>query len=142
MFARISALFFLALALVKTLVLRLRSARSLERFTEHYGGEGVVRVSEEEASVLARVGRCTACGRCDAYEGPRVSNSRCGYQGMMVFVLAGTRSLPDYGNTAATICEVPDDAFLVAERECPENVPLLSLARLVRRYSARVQEAR
>lgn len=138
MFARISALFLLALALLKTLVFRLVSSRSLEKFAEHYGSEGIARVSFEEARVLAEVGRCTACGRCDALEGARVGDSRSGYQGMMAFVLAGTRSLPDYGYTAATICEVPEEAFLAAERQCPENVPLLSLARLVRNHAARV----
>lgn len=141
MFARLSALILLALGLVKTLLLRFSVVRSLEQFGEHYGGEGILRVSTEEAKLLSRAGACTACGRCDAFEGTRVAESQRGYRGMMAFVLAGTRSLPDYGYTARTISEVPDDAFVVAARECPENVPLLSLSALVRKHAARSSEA-
>lgn len=138
MFARLSALFLLAFGLLKTLLLRFGTERSLLVFAQHYGSEGISAVTTEEAKQLAQVGRCTACGRCDAFEGNRVANSRSGYRGMMAFVLSGTRSLTDYAHTSATIAEVPDEAFLKAAGECPEGVPLLSLAQLVRKHSARV----
>lgn len=138
MFARVTALFLLALGLLKTLLLRFGPKRSLLLFAQHYGSEGIVVVSPQEAKQLARAGRCTACGRCDAFEGERVANSHGGYRGMMAFVLAGTRSLPDYRHTAATIADVPDEAFLAAERECPEGVPLLGLAQLARKYASRL----
>lgn len=137
MLARLKALILLAIGLVKTLLLRLGPERSLLMFAEHYGGERIFAVSAEEAKQLARAGGCIACGRCDAFEGERVAASRTGYRGMMAFALAGTRSLPDYSHAAATIAEVPDDAFRAGERQCPEGVPLLSLARLVRKHAER-----
>ena len=137
MSARLNALFLLAFALLKTILLRLRPKRSLLMFAQHYGSEGIAAVLPGESKELARAGACIACGRCDAFEGERVANSRTGYRGMMAFALAGTRSLPDYSYTAATIRDVPDDAFQKAERECPEGVPLFSLAELVRKHAAR-----
>jgi hypothetical protein len=138
MFGRFKALFLLAFGLVKTLLQRFGPARSLQVFQEHYGSENIVAVTTEEAKLLSRVIACTACGRCDAFEGQRVATSARGYRGMMAFVLAGTRSLPDYGRTSATIVDVPDEAFVQAEKECPEAVPLLSLAQLVRSHAARL----
>ncbi len=56
----------LALALLRTLLARLWVRRSsLLRFEQHYAAEGIVAVTEDEARVLGRAGRCIACGLCD-----------------------------------------------------------------------------
>lgn len=141
MFARLTALFLLTFGLFKTLLLRFKTERSLLVFAQHYGSEGISAVTTEEAKQLAQAGRCTACGRCDAFEGERVANSQSGYRGMMAFALAGARSLTDYAHTAQTIAEVPDEAFRTAAGQCPESVPLFSLAQLVRKHSARGKAA-
>lgn len=91
--------------------------------------------------MLGRAGRCISCGRCDAGEGTRIAQSGGAYRGMMHFVLAGNRSLPDYDAVSRMIEGVPEDAFLQAESECPANVPLLSLARLVRNHGTRNVDA-
>lgn len=137
MWGRISALFLLALGVIKTLLLRLAGGDSLAGFAERYGSEGILRVTDEEARVLQKAGKCIACGHCDAGEGPRIAQSRVGYRGMMHFALSGARSLPDYDAAALSIGEVPDVAFREAERVCPVDVPLAQLATLVRSHSAR-----
>lgn len=137
MWGRISALFLLALGLIKTLLLRLTAVNSLEGFAERYGSEGILRVTDEEARILRRAGRCVACGLCDAGEGSRIAASQVGYRGMMSFALSGTRSLPDYDAAALSIGEVPVAAFEQAERVCPVDVPLVQLAALVRGHAAR-----
>lgn len=133
MLARLSALFLLAFALVKTLLQRWGNGSSLRRFAEQYGAEGIHSVSRRDARILAEVHRCTACGRCDEGEGERVANARNGYRGMMALALAGARSLPDFNAVAASLEGIPDSAFSFAETRCPERVPLLELGRLVRR---------
>jgi hypothetical protein len=137
MWGRLSALVMLALGLIKTLLLRFAPGDSLRGFEERYGAEGILALSEEEAQILGRSGRCITCGRCDAGEGERVAVSQSGYRGMMQFALSGGRSLPDYDATSRTIAEVPDEAFMAAELLCPVEVPLLSLARLVRGHAGR-----
>lgn len=131
MLGRISAFFLLALALVKTLLTRLSRRDGLRRFGEHYGSEGIFAVDRDEAKILARAHRCTHCGLCDAREGERIADSEKGYRGMMAFVSAGTRSLPDYPAMARTVSGVPQRAFEEAQAQCPEHVPLLQLRQLV-----------
>ncbi len=133
MFARLSALFLLGLALLKTLIARWTRPNPLVRFSEHYGSEGILPVARSDARVLAEVHRCTACGRCDENEGERIAASGGRYRGMMAFALAGTRSLPDFDATKAALEGIDESAFEAAEARCPEGVPLLELARLVRR---------
>jgi len=141
MLGRIFALFLLGSALVKTLLLRLGTPRTGKlAFDETYGEEGLVAVLPDESLVLQKAGGCVACGRCDRGEGSRIAKSPR-YRGIQAFVLAGTRSMPDYSTVANDIREVPDEALVEAERECPENVPIKALADLVRGYAKRNQGA-
>lgn len=137
MFARLTALFLLALGLAKTLLLRFDRSSALLGFRERYGSDEILGITREESVVLSQAGACTACGRCDQDEGARVARSEVGYRGMMAFVLSGTRSLTDYGAAARSISELPESAFEMAESLCPERVPLVRLAALVRGHAAR-----
>jgi hypothetical protein len=137
MSGRISALFLLALGLVKTLLLRFVRLGALRAFDRKYGAEGIHAVQQSDAAVLSQAGRCISCGRCDADEGARIAQSAGAYRGMMHFVLSGNRSLPDYDAVARMIQAVPEQAFERAALECPTEVPLLSLARLVRSHGAK-----
>lgn len=144
---RISSLLILAIALFKTLALRLWPRRpSLVRFAEHYQSEGIVAVTAEEAAILVRAGRCFACGLCDqtALDAgdrddaalPRTTNAPG--PSIMGFVLAGTRSLPDYDASAFDLSALPEGRLREAEKVCPRQVPIVELAHLVRSYEARV----
>lgn len=132
MWGRITALVLLALGLAKTLLLGWLRPSPLAGFSQRYGSEGIVAVREEQARILARAGTCIACGRCDAFEGERVSASHGKYRGLMHFVLSGVRSLPDFDAAADSISTVPREALIRAESQCPVGVPLVELAHLVR----------
>lgn len=142
MAGRLLALFLLGLALIKTLLLRGVRRESLKRFNNHYSSEGILAVARAEAKILNSAGRCTACGLCDAFEGERVASSTNGYAGLSRFVCSGTRSLPDYVAAVRTIEGVSGDQLKRAESLCPENVPIVALAELVRSYAARQESTR
>lgn len=142
MFRRVSALFVLALALVRTLLLRFSNrGTSLEQFDAQYGVEGLLAVNATESRVLSNAGRCTACGLCDAGEGERLIKSRTGYRGMMAFALSGARSMPDFPAVARSLDGIPDEAFSQAQSLCPQKVPLLEMASLVRSHARRIAQS-
>ncbi len=140
MTGRLLSLLMLALGLLKTLLLRLTpSGNAVQKFNEVYGGENILSVTEEEAKLLAVSGRCTACGRCDARQAELILASSVGYQGMMAFALSAPRSLPEMGAVAYSVSELDETVFSRAESLCPERVPLVGLARLVRSHGVRLE---
>lgn len=138
MWARLLSLLLLARGVIVTLLRRLSSKeKPLLAFAQRYGSEGIAAVQLDEAQLLSRVNGCVACGLCDRDEGRRIAQSKKGYRGMTAFALGGVRSLVDYRLTAASIEEVPREAFVQAERLCPTGVPLAEFSDLVKLHGAR-----
>lgn len=138
MFRRISALFVLAIALIRTLLLRSRTrGQALSRFAEQYGSEGLLGVDARERVALERAGRCIACGRCDAGQASRIASSAGRYRGLMHFALSGVRSMPDYAIVVDQIEGIDDETLRAAELICPTQVPFVELAALVRHHAKR-----
>lgn len=140
---RLLALWLLGSAFFLTVFRRAFFGRDkLSRFTELYGGEGLIPTVPAEHEILTLRYHCTACGACDREEGKRVAETKVGYRGMMATVLGGTRSLMDAEATASSLVEVPDEAVRRAESVCPEQVPIVRLVSLVRGFGERQGEAR
>lgn len=132
--ARLKALSLLAWALVRTLGRRLmgRSRQGIAAFRGNYDADALPPVSAGEREDMAEFGRCIACGLCDRGESARVAASGGRYRGVMAFVLAGTRSMPDFVWAASTIEGLGDDVLRDKEQICPTRVPLVRLAGFVR----------
>ncbi len=122
---------------MKTLLLRSKKRDVLGDFDENYRKDGLLPVLPNEWQVLRNAGTCIACGLCDAQEGERIAKSRGVYRGLMYFVLAGGRSMPDYKLVARSIADVPLEAFVEGERVCPVGVQLVELRGLVLEHGQR-----
>ncbi|MFO0551780.1 MAG: hypothetical protein U0271_25565 [Polyangiaceae bacterium] len=134
---RALAALVLAAALVRVLVLRAFGVLTgLTLFKQNYGPDRLPAVNPTEREAMPAFSGCFACGRCDVGEGERMSASRGRYPGVMGFVLASSRSMPDYDAAARSIAEVPDAVFAEKERGCPAHVPIEALARFVRAKAA------
>jgi hypothetical protein len=123
----------LALALVRVLFLRAFGAvTGLPLFKKNYGPDRLPPVEPAERAEMPRFSGCFACGRCDVGEGERIRASDGAYPGMMRFVLASSRSMPDFDAAERALRWVPEEVLLEKERICPARVPFSSLARFVR----------
>jgi hypothetical protein len=134
---RIKAFLLLALALVRTLVRRAlgRGRSGLRAFRANYAADGLAPVSAEQRRGMAAFGRCIACGLCDRGERERIARSEGAYRGVMAFVVAASRSMPDFGAAAVTLRHLPDDVLAEKERRCPTKVPMREIAAFVREKS-------
>lgn len=130
---RLHAMVLLFWALVRTLVRILLGGgrEGLGAFRANYDADQLPPVAPAEREALAGFGGCVACGLCDRGEGIRIAESRGAWRGTMSFVLAASRSMPDYPAAARTLVAVPLEALEAHERECPARVPIASLARFV-----------
>lgn len=126
MLNRIHALWLLGTAMLLVLVKRLVGRGDpLTEFDEHYGAEGILAVSPEEHALLETPNRCTGCSACDDWGTPeRRTNLR-------LFVLSGTRSLPDADAGRALLAGLSPEDLGEAEARCPEGVPIARLAELI-----------
>jgi hypothetical protein len=131
---RLKAVWLLAWALLRTLVLRLlgRGRRGIAAFRANYDADRLPPVSPEERALLPSFGRCIACGLCDRGEGVRIVESGGNYRGIMSIMVCGSRSMPDYRAAAAALAWVSDDVLAEKERICPTRVPMRAVARFVR----------
>ncbi|HVU01905.1 MAG TPA: hypothetical protein VHE30_09140 [Polyangiaceae bacterium] len=131
---RLKAFFLLAFALLRTVVGRVFGAGrgGLAAFRKNYAADGLAPVTSEERAVLSTFGGCIACGLCDRGEAARIAKSNGAYRGVMEAVLAGSRSMPDYGAAALALAHVPDAVLEEKERICPTRVPMRALAKFVR----------
>jgi hypothetical protein len=131
---RIKALFLLALALVKTLIVRFftRGGDGIARFRENYDADGLPPVTAEERANLVSFQRCIACGLCDRGEAARIARSGGAYRGVMALVVAGSRSMPEFRAAAYGFEFVADEVLAQKESICPVRIPFRQIARFVR----------
>lgn len=136
---RALAALVLGLSLVKVLFLRAFSAfTGLPLFLRNYGPDRLPPVTPDERGAMAAFSRCIACGRCDVGEAERMRASGGAYPGVMSFVLASSRSMPDHDAAVRALAWVPEAVLADKERHCPTEVPIVALARFVRSKAALV----
>ena len=134
---RALAALVLASALVRILLLRAFRARTgLPLFVENYAADRLPAVSPAERLEMNAFSRCFACGRCDDGESERQRGSKGEYRGVMQFVLASSRNMPDHDAAVRALEHVPEQVLLEKEAICPAHVPISSLARFVRAKAA------
>ena len=140
MSGRIKALFLLALALLKTLILRTFSRRrdGIAAFRENYDADGLPPVTREERDGFAAFERCVACGLCDRGESVRIARSGGAYRGVMALVIAGSRSMPEFRAAAYGFRFVPSEVLAEKERLCPVRIPFRKVAAFVADKAAAV----
>jgi len=130
--ARLTALCLLALALVRTLVRRLVGAKpGLAAFRAQYAADALPPVSAQERADMPAFGRCIACGLCDRGEAERIAASGGAYAGVMGVVLAGSRSMPEFGAAALGFRHLSPEVLAEKERLCPTAVPIRRIAEFV-----------
>ncbi|HEY3496851.1 MAG TPA: hypothetical protein VGK73_19265 [Polyangiaceae bacterium] len=134
MSGRVKALFLLALALVKTLFLRLFSGRhdGIAEFRQNYDADGLPPVTPDERTAMVSFQRCIACGLCDRGEADRIARSGGAYRGVMGLVVAGSRSMPEFRAAAYGFRFVPEEVLAEKERICPVRIPFRQVAAFVR----------
>jgi hypothetical protein len=137
---RLKALFLLALALLKTLLLRALTRRvdGIARFRENYDADGLPPVTVEERADFADFERCVACGLCDRGEAARIARSGGAYRGVMALVIAGSRSMPEFRAAAYGFRFVPTEVLAEKERICPVRIPFRKVAAFVEAKAAAV----
>lgn len=134
---RLHALVILAWGLVRSLLAPLLGGRrGLRAFEESYASDRLPMVQEEERAAMATLGRCLACGLCDAGEGSRAAASAGTYAGAMDLMLASSRSMPDFDAAAASFAAVDDARLAALEARCPAQVPMRRVAAFVRAKAA------
>ncbi len=137
---RALAALVLGISLVKVLLKRAFGAvTGLTLFRENYGPDRLPPVAPADREAMPAFSRCIACGLCDAGEGERMRASRGAYPGVMAFVLASSRSMPDFDAASRALAWVDDDVLREKERVCPTGVPFTALARFVRASAAASQ---
>jgi hypothetical protein len=126
---------------LKVTLEKLFGARSgLALFHDNYDADRLPVVEPAERDAFPRFSRCIACGRCDIGEAERIARSGGAYSGMMAFVLASSRSMPDYDAAVLALEHVPEAVLAAKEDVCPTGVPFVSLARFVRATAERMRE--
>jgi succinate dehydrogenase/fumarate reductase-like Fe-S protein len=131
----------LARSLLRVLIANLFGRKpGLVVFHENYDADRLPPVDAEERALMPRFSRCIACGRCDVGEADRIGRSGGAYPGLMAFVLASSRSMPDHDAAVRALDYVPEDVLAAKEAVCPTGVPFVALARFVRRKAALVAQ--
>ncbi len=131
------AILVLASALVRILILRAFRVRTgLPLFEENYAKDKLPPVGRAERAQMNGFSGCIACGLCDEGEAERQSASNGQYRGVMQFVLASSRNMPDYDAASRTLDWVPIEVLEQKERICPGFVPIAEIARFVRAKTA------
>jgi hypothetical protein len=138
---RALALAVLFRSLLQVTLEKLFGARSgLALFHDNYDADRLPALEPAERDGFPRFSRCIACGRCDVGEGERMARSGGAYSGMMAFVLASSRSMPDYDAAVLALEHVPEGVLAAKEDVCPTGVPFVALARFVRAKADRMRE--
>ena len=127
------ALLVLASALVRILILRAFRVRTgLPLFQDNYAKDRLPAVTPPERALMNRFSGCIACGLCDEGEAERQRGSNGHYRGVMQFVLASSRNMPDFDAASRTLDWVPLHVLEEKELRCPTFVPIAEIARFVR----------
>ncbi len=135
---RLHAIFTLAWALVRSLIAPLFGARrGLADFRRSY--DRLPPVSGDERAAMPQLGRCIACGLCDAGEGARIAASEGVYAGVMDLMLASSRGMPDFDAARRSFDAVGDERLAVLEARCPARVPMRKVAAFVRAMSRELE---
>lgn len=138
---RALALIVLAIALVRVLFLRaFGTVTGLPLFKQNYGPDRLPAVDAAERLAMPAFSGCFACGRCDVGEAERIRASHGAYPGVMRFVLATSRSMPDFDAAERALAFVPDAVLEEKTRICPAHVPIADLARFVRAKAAMMRD--
>jgi succinate dehydrogenase/fumarate reductase-like Fe-S protein len=101
-----------------------------EQFLSNYAAEGLLPIAVEERTLLRGAARCIRCGLCDAQPDAEVTRA---YQGPSFIPVAYTRATPHLRDLGAAVREVNQAQLLRGEAACPTRVPLVALARYLRR---------
>jgi hypothetical protein len=135
---RLKAAWFLALALLQTLLRRVftRHRNGIAMFRANYANDGLAPVTVEQREAMSGFGKCVACGVCDRGEGERIARSAGAYSGVMFLMLSASRSMPDFAAAARGFACVPDDVLAEKEGVCPARVPMRRIAAFVREKSS------
>jgi hypothetical protein len=142
--SQLHALALLAWALVVRIFKNVfaRGPRGLALFRANFDPERLSSLSATERADLGSFGRCIACGRCDVGDGARIAASNGAYPGTMAFILASSRSMPEFALAEEALRWVTDDDLAAKERICPTVVPMRRIAAFVRHYAAASKEPR
>lgn len=131
----------LARSLVRVIIANiLGRKRGLTIFHENYDADRLPPVDADERALMPGFSRCIACGRCDVGEADRIAASGGAYSGLMSFVLAGSRSMPDHDAAVLALDYVPEEVLAAKEAICPTGVPFVALSRFVRKKAALVAQ--
>jgi hypothetical protein len=141
---RLKAVWFLALALVVTVLRRIftRHRNGIAMFRANYANDGLAPVTPQQREAMSGFGKCVACGLCDRGEAERIAASGGAYSGVMLLMVSASRSMPDFAAAARGFACVPDEVLGDKERICPARVPMRRIAAFVREKSgeARVSQ--
>ena len=130
---RLHALFLLALALVRSLLVRAFGGhRGLADFKASYAPDRLPPVSPDERRALGSMSGCIACGLCNLGEGMAAAASQGAYAGPMDVITNGSRSMPDYDAAALSLAHVPEARLAELEARCPTRVPMRRIAAFIR----------
>ena len=126
------AVVLLSWSLLKVLLRHLtRRKPGLERFHDNYGSDRLSAIEKAERRLMVRFSRCIACGRCDIGEAERIASSGGSYPGLMQWVLASTRSMPDFDAAVHGLALVPEAVLHRKVQACPVGLPFPELARFI-----------
>jgi succinate dehydrogenase/fumarate reductase-like Fe-S protein len=115
--------------------------RGIALFRANFDAEKLSRLSTRQRAELATFSRCIACGRCDEGDGARIAESRGAYPGTMTFVLASSRSMPDFVLAEEALRWITDEDLAAKEKICPTAVPMRRIAAFVRQYALSSKES-
>lgn len=136
---RLKAYVLLAWAFITTLLsrwLQLGSRYGLRAFHANYAADGLDAMVKAERDVLVGAGRCTACGRCQQGDPPLLLESKGAYPGLMTLVLSAARDTSDASAAAQGFAWLSESELERRNGLCPEQVPIVQLARFVKRHAA------
>lgn len=122
------------------------SARyGLERFVSNYVAEGLPWATEPSRALAHEPGRCTLCGACDDACPLLRGLPQEAFLGPMAMVTSAARAAPHFEDAASTFRQMSAPccvACRACEAACPEDIPLLALAKDLLAQLHIIEEAR
>jgi succinate dehydrogenase/fumarate reductase-like Fe-S protein len=111
-----------------------RKRFGLERFKQNYIPEGLPAASPASRDMGHEPGRCTVCGACDSACPLVLKLPRAEFLGPMRMVTSATRAAPHFEDASTTLRTMAGPACegcRLCDEACPEDIPLVDLARLL-----------
>ncbi len=102
-----------------------------ERFLTNYVPDGLPPASPAQRGRRREAGRCTACNACDQVCPLLADRLHTQFTGPMAFVLSGARAAPHYADAGEELALLTSPVCTDCRRceaECPEGIPILSIA--------------